>query len=164
VWLLSLNFIVVVEAMLWGPINETFRAKFVLLKEELGEQVVLNKTKSLLLLTGVISVALVAGIMVFRVPISRLLAPAFGESQVQFFALMLMTLTPSLLVNQLSHIGISVLNAYESYFLPEISSSVAALVNILALLFLAPYMGIFSLLIAYYFGLLLMLAMVFDQL
>lgn len=164
VWLLSLNFIVVVEAMVWGPINETFRAKFVLLKEKLGEQAVLDKTKSLLLLTGLLSVALVITVMVFRIPISRLLAPGFDEPQIRFFALMLMVSTPSLLVNQFSHIGISVLNAYESYFLPEITSSIAALVNIIALLFLAPYMGIFSLLVAYYFGLLLMLVLVVRQL
>lgn len=164
VWLLALNFIVVVEAMVWGPINETFRAKFVILKEELGERAVLAKTKSLLLLIVLLSIVLVVTMMAFRTPIAKLVAPGFDDQQISFLALMLLVLTPSLLFNQFSHIGISVLNAYESYFLPEITSSIAALVNIAALLFLAPYMGIFSLLVAYYFGLILMLILVIRQL
>ncbi len=164
VWLLALNFIVVAEAMVWGPVNETFRAKFVILKEELGEQAVLNKTKSLLLLTAMLSAVLVGMVMLLRVPIAKLLAPGFEGEQLQFLSLMLLVLTPSLLFNQFSHIGISVLNAYESYFLPEITSSVAALVNIASLLFLAPYIGVFSLLVAYYFGLILMLILVIRQL
>lgn len=164
VWLLALNFIVVAEAMVWGPINETFRAKFVVLKEQLGERAVLDKTKSLLLLTALLSLVLVAVVMLFRTSIAQVLAPGFDDQQIRFLALMLLVLTPSLLFNQLSLIGISVLNAYESYFLPEITSSIAALVNIIALLLLAPYMGIFSLLVAYYFGLILMLVLVIRQL
>src|SRR5690606_4984913 len=100
----------------------------------------------------------------FRTPIARVLAPGFDDQQIGLLTLMLLVLTPSLLFNQLSLIGISVLNAYESYFLPEITSSIAALVNIIALLLLAPYMGIFSLLVAYYFGLILMLVLVIRQL
>ena len=164
VWLLALNFIVVVEAMVWGPVNETFRAKFVLLKEELGERSVLARTQSLLFLIALLSVIIVVTMMVFRIPVAKLLAPGFDNQQINFLALMLLVITPSLLFNQFSQIGISVLNAYESYFLPEITSAVAALVNIVALLLLAPYMGIFSLLVAYYFGLIFMLILVVRQL
>jgi putative peptidoglycan lipid II flippase len=37
-WLLALNSIVVFDMAIWGPINETFRARFLFIKEEEGER------------------------------------------------------------------------------------------------------------------------------
>lgn len=73
---------------------------------------------------------------------------------------MLLVVAPSLLFDQLSHLGTSILNAYNSFYVPEISNCVAALVNIVSMIFLAPYIGIYALAVSYYIGLVLMFSFV----
>src|SRR5690606_32795496 len=73
-WLIALNCVVVVNLAVWGPINETFRAKFVLLRGEHGEEWVLTRTRALLAITLLVAVLLVAVMVVFPYRIAELLA------------------------------------------------------------------------------------------
>jgi len=162
-WLIALNCIVVVNLAIWGPINETFRAKFVILREEQGEVQVLARARSLLTVTMIISLFLVGCIVAFPYPIARLLAPAYDTEQISALVLMLAIVAPSLLFDQFSQLGISILNAYDSFFVPEISNCIAALVNIASMVLLAPYIGIYALAVSYYIGLILMLSLIVSQ-
>ncbi|WP_188505505.1 lipid II flippase MurJ [Parapedobacter pyrenivorans] len=162
-WLIALNCIVVVNLAIWGPINETFRAKFVILREEQGETKVLARARSLLAVTMVISLFLVGCIVAFPYPIARLLAPAYNTDQINALVMMLLIVAPSLLFDQFSQLGISILNAYDSFFVPEISNCIAALVNILSMVLLAPHIGIYALAVSYYIGLVLMLSLIAYQ-
>ncbi|MFB2119335.1 lipid II flippase MurJ [Parapedobacter sp. 2B3] len=159
-WLIALNGIVVVNLAVWGPINETFRAKFIILREEQGEKRVLERVRSLLLVTLMITLLLIGCLFAFRYPIARMLAPAYEQEQIAALVLMLLVVTPSLLFDQFSQLGISILNAYNSFFVPEISNCVAALVNVVSMVLLAPHIGIYALAVSYYIGLVLMLSLV----
>ena len=61
VWLLVLAFITTINLAVWGPINETFRTKFIFLREKEGEVEALRRTASLLsfIVLGTILVSLV---------------------------------------------------------------------------------------------------------
>lgn len=163
-WLISLNCIMVVDLALWGPINQTFRAKFVLLKEEVGETHILDRTRSLLVVVGVVSLFVVTIMMFFPTAISRLLAPTYEDERLRMLSVMLTAIAPSLLVNQFCQIGTSILNAYESFFIPEISQLITTVFNILCVVFLAPKIGINALLISYYIGLSVLLLLLVIQL
>lgn len=162
-WLIVLNCILVVNLAIWGPVNETFRAKFVLLREELGEKPVMAKARSLMVIAGCFGACLVAGIILLRYPIARLLAPAYDEQQLYALATMLAIVTPSLVIDQFNNFCISLLNAYQSFFVPEISNGIAALVNIIAMVLLAPHIGIYALAVSYYIGLGLMFLLVVRE-
>lgn len=162
-WLIALNGVVVVNLAIWGPINETFRAKFVILREEQGEARVLARAHSLLAVTLMVTVLLVACIVAFPYPIAKLLAPAYNAEQLSALVVMLLVVAPSLLFDQFSQLGMSILNAYDSFFVPEISNCVAALINILSMVLLAPHIGIYALAVSYYIGLVLMLSLIVGQ-
>ena len=49
-WVLVTSFITVIGLTIWGPLNETFRAKFIFIKEKEGDIIALSKTVSLPLL------------------------------------------------------------------------------------------------------------------
>ena len=51
VWLLAISVVLFLDMAFWGPINETFRSKFIFLRSEIGEIKALQKTKSLLFFT-----------------------------------------------------------------------------------------------------------------
>lgn len=155
-WLIALNCIVVMNLAVWGPINETFRAKYVILREEQGEAQVLAKVRSLMVVALVISLFLVACILVFPVPLARLIAPAYNAEQIDALVLMLMIVAPSLLFDQFNQLGVSILNGHNSFFIPEISNCIAAVVNIVSMIVLTPYIGVYALAVSYYVGMALM--------
>ena len=162
-WLIALNCVVVLNMAVWGPVNETFRAKFVILREEQGEVQVLARTRALLVVTLMVTILLLGGMMLFTNPVAKILAPAYDDGQLDALVLMLWVVAPSLLFDQFSQLGISILNAYDSFFVPEISNCIASLVNIASMVLLAPHIGIYALAVSYYVGLVLMLVLVVWQ-
>lgn len=160
VWLLSLSTILVVDLAIWGPINETFRSKFITMKEEEGEEVALSKLNSLLFFCICVSI-LITGITIYSSEtLAKLVAPGFNAVNSIKLSSMLIYVAPILLLNQLIQIGTSILNAYDIFFIPEIASFGSTLFNIILTILLAPTYGIYALLIAYYFGVFLLFGLI----
>lgn len=160
VWLLALSTILVVDLAIWGPINETFRAKFITIREAEGEARALSKMNSLLVFCFLVSLA-VTGITIFSSEIlAKLVAPGYKGNEIIELSNMLIYIAPILLLNQLIQIGTSVLNAYDIFFVPEIASFGSTLFNIVLTILLAPTYGIYALLIAYYIGVFLLLGLI----
>jgi putative peptidoglycan lipid II flippase len=164
VWILALNCIVIFDIAIWGPINETFRAKFLFLKEEEGGQSALKKTQSLFLFTNVVTILLVAVLVIFPQGIAGLIAPDFQGSKLIGLILMIRLVAPSFLLNQVTQLLISILNAYDSFVIPELTGLVTQILTLALVILLAPSIGIFTLAIAYYVGLLLLLIFLIIQL
>lgn len=160
VWVLVLNFITVMDLAIWGPINDTFRAKFLFIKNSDGEKKALEATGGLLVLTCCVSVLTILGIVLFREYISTWLAPAYSSAQLEEVNTMLIWLAPCFLVTQMTQICISVLNSYNVFFIPEYSSLATSLINIFVLIILAPHIGIYSLMVAYYCSILILCILV----
>ncbi len=163
VWLLALNGIIVLDAALWGPLNEIFRTKFIFIREDEGEQQALVKVKSLFFYTFIVSVVLVVLIACFHDLFVRLLAPGFDDAALSSLSLMLLLLVPALLLNQLNLLLTGLLNAYHSYVIPDVVAFISTVANIILLILLAPVIGIFSLVISYYLGVLLLTALLLWQ-
>lgn len=163
VWLLALSVVLFLDMAIWGPINETFRSKFIFLRGESGENEALRKTKSLLFFTLIISIGLVCCILIFPQLLANIIAPTYSGIKYDQLIKMILIAAPILLITQLSAIATSVLNAYESFFVPEITGFVTSIINLILLIFLAPYIGIYSLVLAYYIGALLLVLLLILQ-
>lgn len=164
IWLLALNGVIILDMALWGPINETFRTRFIYVREQEGEAAALLQTRSLIFFTFLISLFITTILLLQASSWGQLLAPDFAKASGNKLSLMLMVLAPSFLVSQLTLILTSVLNAYNSFYVPEITSFLTAIINLLLLVLLAPIVGIYSLAVSYYIGLLLLLALLVYQL
>ncbi|WP_454803758.1 lipid II flippase MurJ [Mucilaginibacter phyllosphaerae] len=164
VWILAFNCMLILDAAIWGPVNETFRAKFISIKELSGEDVAIKKAKALLIFTFLLSAILVAFVMLFPQLVAPLIASTYkGEAHRQLIT-MLIYVAPCFFVNQATQIGISLLNAYNSFYIPEISSFLSNCLNLLLIVLFAKYIGIYSLLIAYYIGVLILLVIIIIEL
>lgn len=160
VWVLSSTFLTTISMAVWGPINEIFRAKFVFIKEKEGVLSALNKTSSLIGFISVATFIIIILLFIFAEPIANLLIEDMAPSAKGVFVLLLILMAPTLLITELGNIGICVLNAYDVYYLPEIVGFASGLVNLVAIIAFAPVLGIYSLMIANYFGGLLLLIVV----
>lgn len=157
IWVLVTAFLVTIDLAVWGPINETFRTKFVYLREQEGENVALAKTASLL--SFVVWGTLIISLMIYLFPeqLMSWIAPSVAEMQKGIFVRMLYLLIPTFLINELITIGTSILNAYESFYVPEVVNFFSGVFNIFCLLFLAPLIGIDSLIVSTYLSIILLL-------
>ncbi|MFD2598080.1 lipid II flippase MurJ [Sphingobacterium corticis] len=146
IWLLSFSFIIMIDLAIWGPINETFRAKFITIKESEGEIAALEHTRSLLAYIFLGSLLVVLLMEIFAPMIASWIAPNFTEEESKSLTSMLRWVSPILLFNQFVLLGNSILNAYEIFYAPELAAFISQGANILLLILLAPYIGIYSLL------------------
>ncbi|SOD20335.1 lipid II flippase MurJ [Pedobacter xixiisoli] len=160
IWILALTTILVVDMAIWGPINETFRAKYITTRELEGEAVALEKMNSLLLFTSIVSLGITLIVILFSDLLAQAVAPGFKGNELLKLSNMFIYVAPILLINQLIQIGISVLNAYDIFFIPEIASFGTSIFNIVLTVILAPIYGVYSLAIAYYVGVFLLLGLV----
>lgn len=141
---------------IWGPLNETFRAKFIFFREEHGEAEALKRAQSVLVFTNLVTIIIVTIIIAFPQPLARIIAPTLKGAQFELLLFMIRIIAPSFLFNQLTQIFISILNAYQSIYIPEISGFISGIINLVLIITLAPLTGIYSLIYGYYAGLLLL--------
>lgn len=162
-WILSLNFVVVVQLALWGPLNETFRAKFIFLKAEEGAPAALHRTASLLLFSLSVMAGVVLIMELFAGNIAAMIAPSFTGVALDKLTLLLRYLLWSAVLSQATQLLSSVLNTYDSFYIPEISGFISAIINLALIVLLSDSIGIYSFLIANYASaLLLLLALVYQ--
>lgn len=160
VWILVTTFLITVCSAVWGPINETFRAKFVFIKEQEGEASALQKTLSLLGFIIGMTLLISLLILLFLYPITSFIVQhPTGESSRLFVSLLLLML-PTFLINELTNIGISILNAYEIYYVPEVVGATSSFLNVFIIVCFAPVIGIYSLAVAQYVAIVILLLVV----
>lgn len=160
IWVLTLAIITTLVNAVWGPVNEVFRTKFVYIREQEGAVAAEGKAASLigfiLVATVLISVVLFVGAPL----LSEIMLPRMQAGAAALFVTLLLLQIPSLLLNELTQIGISILNAYDVYYLPEIVGFFSGLVNLAAIALLASSIGIYALLIGTYFGIVVLFVVV----
>ncbi len=150
VWLLAYTTMLAIDTAFWGPINESFRAKFIFIKVTDGENVAIKYTQSLLFYIFVASTFLMFFIFTFPEFTAYIIAPKYRSETLNLLIKMLVFASPILILNQAILIGNSILNAYEVFFVPEISGFINILINIILLIFLTPFYGVYALLISYF--------------
>lgn len=147
-WVLSIALYGVIVCFLYNPINETFRTKYIFLKEDKGEEYAMKSVNSLMNFFNLTYLAIALILFVAVSPITQVLAPGFDPAKREFLSLMIFSLIPYFIFQQQGNILVALLNTYDSYFYPELVSLLASLINILSILFLSEHIGIYSLVVA----------------
>ncbi|ATA94028.1 lipid II flippase MurJ [Capnocytophaga canimorsus] len=149
-WLVALTGIGTIGLAMWGSINETFRSKFIVIKEVEGEDIALARVHSLLFYIFIFSVLSIVVIWCFPQLLIRFFSTQVFHNRALILSEMFRLLAPFILLNQCVAICTFVLNAYDVFYIPEISSAVSQIVNILLILLFAEQLGIYVLIIALY--------------
>jgi peptidoglycan biosynthesis protein MviN/MurJ (putative lipid II flippase) len=157
VWILVVTLITTIIQAMWGPINEIFRAKFVFIQEKEGSEIAVRKTGSLFGFIIWVTIFVSLALYLFSTPISEIMTRDLETGAIILFVNLFMWQIPTLLLNELTNIGISILNAYEVYYIPEVVGFFSGIVNLLVIILLAPTIGIYSLLIGTYVGIFFLL-------
>lgn len=147
-WVLSIALFGVIICFLYSPINETFRTKFIFIKEKEGEQYAIRAVNSLMNLFNLTYVIIAVLLVLCMGPITHVLAPGFDEEKISYLSVMIISLIPYFVFQQQGNVLIALLNTYDSFFYPEIVSLFASLLNILSIIFLSQMIGIYSLVVA----------------
>lgn len=158
IWLLVSSFFMALAGATFGPINETFRAKFTHLKGTEETESLKRKLNSLIGFIIIIGIVLSLIIFLFPNYLVYIIAPTLEG--VDMFNKMLLILIPSLLLNQLIYLGIGILNIHNVFYIPEIVGFFSAFINLICIYILAPIIGIYSLIVSQYIYLFLYLIVV----
>ncbi|MGX5688839.1 murein biosynthesis integral membrane protein MurJ [Arcticibacter tournemirensis] len=149
-WILGSSFVAVGIQVLFGPINETFRTKYIHLKEGKSCDQLVDIINSVILF--IVLVALLFTLAVFLFPrfYCGIVASGFSTPENDVLSKMILVLIPSLIVTELTNILSSVLNAHNSFLLPDFFGFLSLFLNIIFIICLAPILGIYSLVISSY--------------
>lgn len=151
IWLLCFSTMAFIDAALWGPINETFRTKFIFIQEKENSKSAIHDTQSLLTYFIIFTLLLILLIVLYPNILIRIIGSSSSlASNAVLMKKMLILVAPVLLFNQLMQIGTSILNAYNVFYIPEISSFLSNILNIILLYLLVKDFGIYSLAFSYY--------------
>ncbi len=154
-WIYTNTLILTTIGMFWGPINEIFRAKFIFIKEDKGEDTALQCTSSLLGFVMLSVIVIGTAMMILSPNITDVLIADTGAKSI--FLKIFILLTPTLLIRESTLILTGLLNAYDVFYIPEYANIFSGVINIVMLLLLAPIIGIYSLLVSCYISLLILL-------
>lgn len=160
IWVLTLTIISTIIGATWGPLNEIFRTKFIYIKEQEGTDAALDKSASIIGFIIIVSVVLSIILIIICPHLSVLMTHNMQMGASSLFVCLLLLQLPSLLINELTNIGISILNAYDVYYLPEFVGFASGIINIIAIILFANTIGIYSLLIGLYFGIITLFVVV----
>lgn len=163
-WLVGVSIITVFIQLLFGPINETFITKYIHVREEESEQSVNDATNSLISTIIILSIVISVGVFCFAGSLANLFAPGFTADQRKVLVSMIYILIPSLIMLEIVNIWSSILNAYKSYFIPDLFSFISLTLNIILIIVLSPSIGIYSLIVSAYIGSALLLIILYREL
>lgn len=163
-WILGVTVIAVIVQLFFGPINETFRAKYIHIREEKSVEEADEMT--LHLISGFTIICTIISLIIFIFPgiITESFAPGFSGAQKEVLVTMVKILVPSLLIIQITNIWSSMLNAYNSFYLPELFAFVSVILNVILLIALSPYIGIYSLVLSSYISSILLIIVIYREL
>ncbi len=156
-WVLVYATILSIDIAIWGPINDIFRTKFIKIREKDGIVMALSKTKSLIFFMMIFSSLIVLFIEFFPNVVVDLISHNIPQHKRELLVSMFKWLAPLLIFNQVTLILTSILNAFNSFYGPEISSFLSQVINILIILWLSPIVGIYSMLIGSFVSLIILI-------
>lgn len=162
-WVLVLNLVTILQLAIWGPLNETIRAKFIFIRNEEGEDKALKKTASVFYFSIITMTIVVVVVALNTQAVAHFIAPNFKSNQLELVVFLLKYTLWSAILSQITQLLSSVLNTYDSFYIPEISGFLSALINLILVIILSQSIGIYAFVVANYVSaLVLVIALVYQ--
>jgi hypothetical protein len=149
-WVFSFGVISAVSMMLWGPVNEITRSRFLSHVALFGFNVAAETATKLLRFT-LIGCGLISFVMWVYAP--RILGLLYASELSHADALVLQLfylLIPSLALGQLNSLGVAYLNCCDVIYVPEVIAIGASTLSLISIFFLAPTFGIYAMAVGHY--------------
>jgi len=149
-WVLAGAIIASISGLLFGPLMVIFRTAFIGIREEKGEILAIKSTSDLIGIVFLICLVIIIFFEFFPYQIAQFIAPGYNQNEMTSVTNMIRLLMPSLLINQIIVIWNSVLNSYNSFFLPDLFAFFASILNVVLIITLSPEIDINSLVVSNY--------------
>lgn len=149
-WVLAYAVTTTIIMAVWGPLNEIFRTKFVYIKEQEGKEIALEKTSSLVGFVFLATLVIGLILLVFADELAPVLSSSISPQAIPIFTTLLILLLPNLLLTELAKLSISVFNAFDIFYIPEVVSIITGIIGIVINIIFAPIYGIYALVISTY--------------
>ena len=155
IWVLAFSYVSGAGMIMWGPVNELLRSKYIRLKnkssaEEVYEYVIslINATILLnCLVVFLFFITYVTDVDVFK----AVLQPQYKAK----FLLIMLIMTPSLILSQFASVSACLINCHDILYMPELIGILGGFFNILIVYLFYEKYGIYSLVTGYYVSLLI---------
>lgn len=157
VWLLVSVTLTSIWQFFWGPINETFRAKFIFIKEKDSERNAIKYSASLISFISTVTIMIIFLMIIYCSYIAKFMAADLTKSGIILYGTLLIMMLPSILLTELNNISTSILNAYDIFYIPELVGSFSGLAYLGIIVWLSPLIGIYALAIGQYFNLIVLM-------
>lgn len=155
-WVIGWSVQILVFKLIFGPINEVFRAQFLEIKEKFGTASASNSALVLLLAMSIFGIIICLTFYFNQSILLQIFAPGYkSEASNSLVIKMIIALIPTIILSELVVIGVAILNSFKSFYLPEFFGLFSILLNIIFLFFLGKHIGILSLVYANYLSLVL---------
>lgn len=143
--------------LLFTPVNESFRARFLQIREEKGEEEALRSFTTLFISVTLCSLVLIGLLSCFAFSFLNFIAPGYtGLAAERPVRLMTVALLPVLLLSEWTYLFTALLNCYRHFYLPELLGLLTIVLNLLLLYVAGPQLGIQAFVVANYTGLFLL--------
>jgi peptidoglycan biosynthesis protein MviN/MurJ (putative lipid II flippase) len=150
--------------LLFTPVNESFRARFLQLREQEGEPEALGSFAGLVLVLSVATIVLLVLLFFCSESFMQFIAPGYrGQEGADSIRLMTLYLLPLLLLSEWTYLFTALLHCYRSFYLPELFSLFTIVLNLLLLWFFGNSLGIYAFALANYLSLLVLLFLLIYQ-
>lgn len=151
-WVFASGFAASVGLVLWGPVNEIVRSRFVRQVAEAGEENARSSATSLLVFSATASVLVCILLFMGAPQIVDTLYAASEPSAKSLVLTLFVLMLPSIVIGQFLSLGTAYMNCYDAIYTPEFMGIAAAVLNLACVAALSPLMGIHSLVLGFYIG------------
>ncbi|MDR2693213.1 MAG: hypothetical protein LBB74_03250 [Chitinispirillales bacterium] len=149
-FVVAMSVVTVLPMLVYGSLNEIFRAKFVHIRETLGlEKAVISARAAIFCISAISIVIIVLGEINAKTIAEFFLGAQLSHTSLRLVTLIRITL-PIIFFTQLSAFWTQTLNCFNIYFIPEISALFSNVINIVIVVLLYNKIGIFALVFSSY--------------
>lgn len=155
IWVLAFSYVTGAGMVMWGPVNELLRSKYIRLKNHSGSDEVYEYVISLINVTILLNCLVVLLFFITYIADIDIFKAALQPQYKAKFLFIMLVLTPSLILSQYASVAACLINCHDSIYMPELIGILGGIFNILIVYLFYDEYGIYSLVTGYYVSLLI---------
>jgi putative peptidoglycan lipid II flippase len=155
IWILAFSIVTGAGMIMWGPVNEILRSKYIRLKNHTGDDEVYEYVISLINVTILLNCLVVFLFFIYYIADVDIFMAAQQPQYKAKLLLIILVMTPSLILSQYASVSACLVNCHEILYVPELIGILGGFFNILIVYYFYEKYGIYSLVAGYYVSLLI---------
>jgi len=149
-FVIAMSVVTILPQLVYGSLNEVFRAKFVHIRETIGTEKAVSSARGVIFWISIMSVAIILSGEFFAEAIAAFFIGGKDSASFPLLVTLIRATLPIILLSQTSTFWIQALNCFNVFFIPEIFGLISNAINITIVVLLFDKAGVFSLVISNY--------------